>query len=179
MSLKLLGLCGSLRQDSFNRKLMSEAGRIWGNEDFSTASLDLPLYNGDAERADGIPQSVQTLARQIAEAHAVVIATPEYNQSISGVLKNGLDWISRVEGAPWRGKPVAIMSAAAGRAGGARAQYALRLCLNPFRPHLLPGPEVMVAAASQEFDDDGNLTGALYVKLLGELMDDLKAAART
>lgn len=177
MSLKLLGLCGSLRAASFNRKLMLEAGRIWGADDFTTATLDLPLYNGDDEAAAGVPQAVHALAQSVAEADAVVIATPEYNQSIPGVLKNGLDWISRVDGAPWRDKPVAIVSAAAGRAGGARAQYALRLCMTPFRPHLLPGPEVMVAAPSKEFDDAGQLTGELYVKLLTELMADLRKAA--
>ncbi|MEL6519352.1 MAG: NAD(P)H-dependent oxidoreductase [Pseudomonadota bacterium] len=177
MSLKLLGLSGSLRSNSFNRKLVQEAGRIWGADYFDTHSLNLPLYDGDLEESSGIPLAVTELAHSISDANAVVISTPEYNQSISGVLKNALDWVSRVEGAPWRDKPVAIMSAAAGRAGGARAQYALRLCLTPFRPRLLPGPEVMVAAAAKEFDDQGLLKGELYVKLLTELMAELREAA--
>lgn len=82
------------------------------------------------------------LVDQIAAADAVVISTPEYNKSISGVLKNALDWVSRTSGKPWAGKPVAIMSAAAGRAGGERAQFALRLCMVPFRADLVAGQEL-------------------------------------
>ena len=99
---------------------------------FTQANLDLPLYDGDAETAGGIPADVQLLADHITAADAVIISTPEYNSALSGVLKNALDWISRVQGNPWRDKPVAIMSAAAGRAGGARALSSLRLCLAPF-----------------------------------------------
>ncbi|HHB80418.1 MAG TPA: NADPH-dependent oxidoreductase, partial [Aliiroseovarius sp.] len=141
----LLGLSGSLRKESHNARLLREAARL-GDVRLRLADLRFPLYDGDLEDAEGIPLQVKTLAEQIAEADAVLIATPEYNQSFSGVLKNALDWISRVEGNPWRDKPVAIVTAAAGRAGGARAQYALRLAMTPFRPRLLTGPEVMVAA---------------------------------
>lgn len=169
----LLGICGSLRVASYNRKLLCEAARLLPGADYSEADLNLPLYNGDLEDSSGIPATVQMLADQIVAADAVVIATPEYNQSFSGVLKNALDWVSRSKGTPWRGKPVAIVSAAAGRAGGARAQYALRLAMNPFRPRLLTGPEVMVAGAAKEFDENGQLTGAFYLKALGELMADL------
>ena len=115
------------------------------------------------------------MADQIAAADAVVISTPEYNKSISGSLKNALDWVSRVDGKPWAGKPVAIMSATAGRAGGERAQFALRLCMMPFRTKILQGPEVLVAASFQEFDEDGALKGEMYRKNLQELMDALKA----
>lgn len=173
--LTLFGLCGSLRAASYNRMLMHEAARMFGGS-FSEGDLNLPLFNEDLEQSEGIPDAVKALATGIAKADAVIVVTPEYNQSFSGVLKNGLDWISRVEGAPWRDKPVAIMSAAAGRAGGARAQYALRLALNSMRPKLLAGPEVMVAGAAQEFDTHGQLTGASYQKFLQELMDDLKNA---
>ena len=174
---KLLGLAGALRRESFNRKLIREAARLGEVADFTEARLDLPLYDGDLEDSDGIPPAVQLLAGQIAAADAVVIATPEYNQSFSGVLKNALDWVSRTEGNPWRNKPVAIVSAAAGRAGGARAQYALRLAMTPFRPHLLAGPEVMVAGAQGQFDAAGQLTGPGYVKSLRALMRSLRHAA--
>lgn len=172
----LLGISGSLRGASVNRKLIREAGRLYGGT-FVEADLRLPLYDGDLEAADGIPASVQTLADQIVSAEAVVISTPEYNQSFSGVLKNALDWVSRVDGKPWADKPVAIMSAAAGRAGGARATYALRLAMNPFRPRVLAGPEVQVAGAMKEFDEAGQLTSELYLATLQELMDALKAEA--
>jgi chromate reductase len=140
------------------------------------ADLNLPLYNGDVEEATGIPAEVATLAREIANADAVIIATPEYNKSIPGVLKNALDWISRTEDAPWADKPVAIMSATAGRAGGERAQFALRLCMMPFRPLILQGPEVLVAQSFSAFDADGNLPES-YEKPLTELMMALRKAA--
>jgi chromate reductase len=175
--LTLLGLCGSLRAASLNRKLMAEASRAFGGR-FTEGDLRLPLYDGDLEEAEGIPQAVARLADQIVAADAVILVTPEYNQSFSGVMKNALDWVSRVKGLhPWRGKPVAILSAAAGRAGGARAQSALRLAMTPFRPRLLTGPEVMVARAAQEFDADGRLTGESYRKALAELMAALRSEA--
>lgn len=175
--MKLLGISGSLRKEATNRKLLGEARRLFDPASYIEADLNMPLYDGDLEEAEGVPQAAKLLAEQISEADAVVISTPEYNSSVSGVLKNALDWVSRLDGAPWSGKPVAIMSAAAGRAGGARAQYALRLCMQPFRPRLLQGPEIMVAASFKEFDDDGHLKSELYVKALQELMDALKAEA--
>ena len=174
---KLLGISGSLRAGSFNRQLIREAHRLMDGAAYTEADLDFPLYNGDVEDADGIPAAVQLLADQIAAADGVVISAPEYNQSFSGVLKNALDWVSRCEGAPWKGKPVALTSATAGRAGGARAQYALRLAMTPFRPRLLMGPEVMVAGAQGEFDADGRLADGPYVKFLTVLMADLQAEA--
>ncbi|MEO1153424.1 MAG: NAD(P)H-dependent oxidoreductase [Pseudomonadota bacterium] len=172
----LLGISGSLRAGSVNRKLVREAARLYGGP-YEEADLRLPLYDGDLEQAEGIPVAVQRLADQIAAAEAVVISTPEYNQSLSGVLKNALDWISRVEGNPWLHKPVAIMSATAGRAGGARGSYALRLAMLPFRPRMVAGPDIGVAGAAKEFDANGQLTGELYLKNLGELMDQVKAEA--
>lgn len=172
---KLLGLSGALRKDSTNTQLLQNAADIHGADSYTLADLHLPLYDGDLETAKGIPASVKALADQIADADAVIIATPEYNSSLSGVLKNALDWVSRVDGNPWADKPVAIMSATAGRTGGARAQYALRACMTPFRPNILQGPEVMVAGNFKEFDDAGKLTGETYVKALTELMEALKS----
>ena len=171
----LLGISGSLRTEATNRKLIREAARLYGPADYVEADLNLPLYDGDAESADGIPAGVQTLADQIAAADAVVISTPEYNKGPSGVLKNALDWVSRTDSNPWMNKPVAVMSAAAGRAGGERAQMVLRGFMVPFRPRILQGPEVHLAGSSNEFDDNGQLTGELYVKTLQQLMDDLRA----
>jgi len=173
----LVGICGALRAESSNRKLMHEAARLYGG-DFFEADIRFPLYDNDLQDRDGIPAAVQSLADRIAAAEAVVIATPEYNQSLSGVLKNALDWVSRTKGAPWRDKPVALLSSAAGRAGGARAQYALRLAMNPFRPRLLTGPEVLVADGRNQFDPDGRLTNERNLNSLTELMDALRAEAR-
>ena len=173
----LLGLCGALRRGSTNRKLMHEAARRFGPARFVEGDLRLPLYDGDLEDAEGIPDAVQRLAEQVRAADAVVIACPEYNKALPGVMKNALDWLSRVKGGVWRDKPVAIMSAAAGRAGGERSQFSLRLCLNAFRPVVLPGPEVMVADSANAFDADGRLTSEQTLKLLDELMGDLRRAA--
>ncbi|MCO4842504.1 MAG: NAD(P)H-dependent oxidoreductase [Yoonia sp.] len=171
---KLLGISGALRAASTNTQLVHNAARIFNADSFVLADLNLPLYDGDLE-AEGIPASVQTLSDQIKEADAVIISTPEYNKSISGVLKNALDWVSRTEGSPWADKPVAIMSSAAGRAGGERAQFALRLCMMPFGTRLLQGPEVLIGSNFQEFDEQGNLTGERYIAVLTTLMEKLRA----
>ncbi|MCI5112794.1 MAG: NAD(P)H-dependent oxidoreductase [Marivita sp.] len=172
--LKLVGLCGSLRTASTNRLLMHEAARRFGEAEFIEANLRLPLYDGDIEEQSGIPADVQTLSDQIAAADAVIVVSPEYNKGISGVLKNALDWVSRTKAKPWVNKPVALMSAAAGRAGGERTQNMARLCLTPFRPLLLTGPEVMVAATSSQWDDQGRLINELNAKALDELMQALR-----
>ncbi|WP_103258447.1 NADPH-dependent FMN reductase [Tabrizicola aquatica] len=175
--LTLLGIPGALRAASTNRLLLAEARRAFGEAIHTEANLRLPLYDGDLEDRDGIPAEVQTLADQIAAADAVVIATPEYNKSPPGVLKNALDWVSRTKGAPFRDKPVAIISAADGRGGGDRSQFALRLMLTPFRPRLLPGPEILVADAAHAFTPEGHLIDARYHKALAELMQALRAEA--
>ena len=174
--LNVLLISGALRKGSYNRKLLTEAATLFEGT-ATIADLNLPLYDGDLEDAHGIPEGVQTLYDQIANANAVVISTPEYNKSFSGVLKNALDWVSRAEGNPWREKPVAIVSAADGRSGGERAQYALRLAMNPFRAMVLPGPEVAVAGAKNEFDEAGKLTNERYLKNLGFLMKRLHREA--
>lgn len=172
---RMVALCGSLRAASYNRMLMHEAGRIWGGP-WGEASIRFPLYDGDLEDTGGIPPEVTATAEAIRAADAVILVTPEYNQSLSGPLKNALDWISRVTGPnPFRDKPLAILSAADGRAGGARAQYALRLAITSVRPRLLSGPEVGIAHASKEFDAAGRLTSERYLKALGELMGALRA----
>ena len=178
MTVKLLGISGSLRKDATNRKLIREAARLFGECDYTEADLRLPLYDGDLESAEGIPASVQTLADQIAGADAVVISGPEYNKGVSGVLKNALDWVSRTEGNPWLNKPVAILSAAAGRAGGERTQTMLRSCMVAFRPRILQGPEILVAQSSSQFDEDGRLTNERYEQALTELMQALWSEIR-
>ncbi len=174
--MKLLGISGSLRKESFNTRLLREASEAFGYSGFSIADLRLPLYDNDLEKAEGIPPEVQHLADQITQADAVIIASPEYNQSFSGVLKNALDWVSRVDGKPWADKPVALIHAAAGRAGGARANYALRLAMAPFNTRMIQGPEVLVAGASREFDGE-RLTNDRYLNSLKSLMDKLRQEA--
>ncbi len=171
----LLGISGALRKDSRNTALVKEAARLFAPDEFILADLDFPLYNGDVEDNAGFPEAVQRLHDQIKGADAVIISTPEYNKNLSGVLKNALDWLSRIRPQPWAKKPVAIMSAADGRAGGERAQYSLRHAMTPFNPRILQGPEVMIANAGKAFDENGHLTNEISVRALTRLMDALKA----
>ncbi|MCA0870883.1 NAD(P)H-dependent oxidoreductase [Seohaeicola saemankumensis] len=171
---RILGLCGALRGGSANRKLLLEAARLFGPCRFEEGDLRLPLFDEDDEIADGIPVAVQTLADQIAAADAVLISTPEYNKAPPGVLKNALDWVSRTKSSPWRDKPVAVMSAAAGRAGGERSQSILRLCMVPFQPRILQGPEVHIANCRNEFDDNGRLKSDRYAATVETLMGRLR-----
>lgn len=172
---KLLGICGSLRQGSLNRTLLAEAARRFGEATYHEADLNLPLFNEDIEIDGAPPPLVDALVEAIRGADAVLMATPEYNKSLSGSLKNALDWISRAKGAPLRGKPLAILSASDGRSGGERAQFALRLALVSFRPRLVPGPEVLLAYAHKAFDDAGNLTDERAIRNLDEVLAQLKS----
>ena len=175
--LTLVGLCGALRAGSTNRTLMRYAAGRFAPAQFSEGDLRLPLYDGDLEEAEGIPAPVERLGALIRGADAVIISGPEYNGGMSGVLKNAMDWLSRLKEPVWRDKPVAIMSAAAGRAGGARTQYALRLNLNAFRPRVIPGPEVMVGASYEAFDAQGRPVDPTTVALVDELMAALRDEA--
>ena len=170
-----LGNAGALRSGSTNRQLLAQARLAFGEAEHLEGDLRLPLYDGDLEAEAGIPEAVMTLHGQIAAADAVVISTPEYNKAPPGVLKNALDWVSRVKGNPWQHKPVAIISAAGGRGGGDRSQFALRLMLTPFNPRLIAGPEVLVADSSSAFDSAGKLIDPRYQKVLDTLMQDLRS----
>ena len=172
----LLGISGALRAKSTNTMLVRHAAQVFGADTFIEADLRVPLYDGDLEENEGIPAAVQTLSDQIAQADAVIISTPEYNKNIPGVLKNAFDWVSRTDGAPWADKPVAIMSATAGRSGGERTQTHLVSVLAPFRPKLILGPEVLVGANYEQFDEGGLLKNEVNLKALNDLMDRLKAA---
>ncbi|MCX7566627.1 NAD(P)H-dependent oxidoreductase [Sulfitobacter sp. F26169L] len=172
---KLLGISGSLRKHSHNTLLLAEAARLFGDAEYTLADINLPLFNEDDEQAHGAPESVEKLAQQIADADAVLISTTEYNKGPSGALKNALDWVSRTPAKPWNNKPVAVMSATGGRAGGERAQLVLRSFMVPFRPRILQGPEIHVASSHAAFDENGQLTGEIYIKELTQLMEALRA----
>jgi len=172
--LTLLGISGSLRQNSANSQLLREAARMFGEARFIEADLNIPLYDGDDEAVTGVPEAAQRLSDQIASADAILVSTPEYNKGPSGVLKNALDWVSRTPARPWTDKPVAVMSGAAGRSGGERAQTILRAFLLPFRPRMLAGPEFHLADCTNGFDENGRLIGDMYINTLQELMTTLR-----
>ncbi|MEM9640149.1 MAG: NAD(P)H-dependent oxidoreductase [Pseudomonadota bacterium] len=173
---RLLGISGALRAASSNTMLVHEAARAFGDAEFEMGDIRFPLFDQDLEDRDGVPTEVHRLADQCLAANAIVFSTPEYNKNLSGALKNALDWLSRTGKAPLRGKPVAVLSAAAGRAGGERSQYSLRHCLTPFGCTVLPGPEVMVAGANDAFDEDGRLRDPKAFEFLQGLMGALRAA---
>ncbi|MEM7669789.1 MAG: NADPH-dependent FMN reductase [Pseudomonadota bacterium] len=173
--MKLLGISGSLRKGSFNSMLVREAARVLDPAEFTFADLNLPLFNEDVE-AEGMPSSVQTLCDQITAADAIVLSTTEYNKGPSGVMKNMLDWVSRPRPAPMAGKPVAVLSAAAGGAGGQRAMSMMYLYLIPFKVKLVTSAEVNVGSAGNAFDADGHLKDKGLVTALERQMGALKAA---
>ena len=132
-----------------------------------------PLYNEDV-RAQGFPPPVEKLRQQIKAADALLLVTPEYNYSISGVLKNAIDWASRPPDQPFAGKPVAIMGAAAGMAGTARAQYDLRRYCVFLDMHPLNKPEVLIGQAQTKFDAAGRFTDEVGRGLIRDLMAALE-----
>ncbi len=174
MTLKLIGISGSLRAASYNSMLVREAARVFGDCEFEMANIRFPLFDEDLE-AQGIPADVTYLSDKIKAADAVIIATPEYNKNLSGSLKNALDWLSRTKPQPWRAKPVAILSAASGGTGGVRAQYSLRHCMTTFNPRILQAPEIMIAAAGKAFDKHGHLIDEKTIQFLTKQMHALKA----
>jgi chromate reductase, NAD(P)H dehydrogenase (quinone) len=181
--IRVLGFAGSLRKGSFNRGLLRAAAEMLP-EEMSLEIYDLaaiPLYNGDLE-AVGIPDVVKDFQRRIDEADALLVATPEYNYSMPGVLKNAIDWASRPSpvrpAQPFDGKPVAMMGASPGMMGSGRAQYHLRQSCVFLNMLPLNKPEVFVAAAQTKFDAEGRLTDERARTQIRQLLEALVGWAR-
>jgi len=177
---QVLGIAGSLRQGSYNRALL-RAARELAPEDMEIQIFDnetltmIPPYNEDIRQQDE-PETVEILKREIEHADALLFAVPEYNHSMSGVLKNAIDWVSRPPSeSPLDGKPVAIMGASIGRSGTARAQMHFRQTCVFTNMLPLNKPSVQVTHAADKFDADGQLNDEntrRYVKrLTGALLD--------
>jgi chromate reductase len=171
---KILGFVGSLRKGSYNKALIRAALELLP-EDATLEVFDLegiPPFNQDLENQP--PQIVRDFKAKIKNADALLIASPEYNYSIPGVLKNAIDWASRPYiDKVFDGKPVALMSASVGRLGGARAQYHLRQSFVFLNMYPINHPEVMLPSASQYIDETGNLTNEETRKLIRELLETL------
>jgi len=160
MAFRVLGIAGSLRAGSYNRALLRAAVELAPAE-LELVSFErlreIPLYDADVEGA-GHPEPVVALKAAIREADGILIATPEYNHSIPGVLKNAIDWASRpAADAAFAGKPIGIIGATPGSGATIRAQLALRQSLNA-AAYLMGKPEVLIARASERFDAAGRLT---------------------
>ncbi len=169
-TIHILGISGSLRDASYNTALLQAAVELLpAGMTLEITDLEgIPPFDQDEEKP--MPEPVMRLRARIAAADAVLIATPEYNSSISGVLKNAIDWASRSPQAPFSGKPVAVIGASTGVFGTARAQLVLRQVLTHIGALVLPKPEVMVARAGEAFDTEGRLVNETTRGFLGQLL---------
>jgi chromate reductase len=159
-TLRILGISGSLRKGSLNSAALRATAQLLPDgvtmETFDLSPI--PIYNDDIREQQGFPDPVRAFRDKIAAADAILIASPEYNYSVPGPLKNAIDWASRPPNQPFDGKPIAIMGASPGGIGTARGQYHLRQVFIFLNGLLLNRPEVMIAAAHTKFDAAGNLT---------------------
>jgi chromate reductase len=169
----VVAFAGSLRRNSFNRALVRAAEEL-APEGLRIEAIEiggLPFYNADVE-LEGDPPAVASFKASLQSANGVLIATPEYNDGMPGVLGNALDWGSRLPGrSPLVGKPVAVMGASPGQIGTARAQLHLRQILNHVQARILPPPELLVALAHQRFDADLRLTHEPTQAVLKQLLE--------
>ena len=173
---KILAFAGSTRQGSFNRKLLKaavESLRQAGAEvtHVELSDYDMPILNQDEEAAHGLPPAAKVLQDLLFEHDALILACPEYNSSITPLLKNTLDWISRPNGerpstAGFRGKPAAIVSASGGALGGLRGLRHVREILGNIGMIVLPG-QFALGKAHEAFSEDGRLNAAQQKTLDG------------
>jgi chromate reductase len=175
--LDVLGIAGSLRAGSHNRALLRLAREI-APPGMAIRAWDglrgVPFYDGDLEE-QGIPEPVAAMHEEIRRAGAVLVVTPEYSQSVPGVLKNALDWAARPPGkSPFRGKVVAITGASPGVLGTARAQMDLRRILTAMGAVVVPSPEVLVSQADRKRDASGAYTDEGTRRFLGKLLEELQ-----
>lgn len=173
-TLRALGIPGSLRSGSYNRGLVQAAVELAppGLEVIPFDLHGVPPYDADRDLEDGRPESVERLKRAMRGADALLFATPEYNHSVSGVLKNAIDWASRPPSA-LEGKPAAVVGATPGRGGTARAQEHLEQILRATKTDLSERPGLRVADAGSKFTDDGRLVHEPTRRELAALLADL------
>ncbi|MCL4381861.1 NAD(P)H-dependent oxidoreductase [Candidatus Marsarchaeota archaeon] len=171
--IKILGIHGSLRKDSYNKIVLETARDLLPkNVEMEIFELDkIPIFNQDLENTPS--EVVTTFKKKIRDADAILIATPEYNYSVPGVLKNAIDWASRpYPDNSWDGKPVAIMSASEGLLGGARAQYHLRQIFVYLNMYPINKPEVIIQNAKEKIYK-GKLEDAHSIEKIKELLNAL------
>lgn len=159
--MRITGIAGSLRKDSFNRALLRAAAELAPDDvDIRPGSIDdIPLYNGDVEK-EGIPDAVTRLKQDIVESNALLLVSPEYNHGIPGVMKNVIDWLSRPPSdikQVYRGRPVAVIGATPGPGGTRMAQAAWLPTLRALGTRPWFGGQLYVPKAGEVFDDDGEL----------------------
>ena len=173
--MKIAAISGSLRKQSTNTGILRALKQhLPAPIEVDIIPIDeVPLYNQDVNM-QGIPDAVQAIHERIKAADAVVLASPEYNYSVSGVLKNTLDWLSRVPEQAFNDKPLAIVGASPGGIGTARSQYHLRQILVFLNARVLNKPEVMIAHSGKKFDFEGRLIEEETIKFLQTMVQSLK-----
>lgn len=178
MTFKVIAISGSLRKASTNTMALRAAQRLApSGMAIEIADISqIPMYDDDL-RILGEPASVADFKAKVRAADAVLIATPEYNFSIPGVLKNALDWASRPPEPPFDGKPVAIMGVAPGPVGTARVQYHLRQVLVYMNCFTVNRPEVFICHSASKFDAAGELTDETSARFISELLEALRTLA--
>lgn len=177
--MKILGVSGSLRERSYNSALL-RAARALAPEGMEIEIFDLshiPIYNDDVRLA-GYPPEVAKFRDAIRAADGVLIASPEYNRSVPGVLKNAIDWASRPPDQPFAGKPLAIMGVSNGALGAAFANHHLRQIFVYMDARMVNGPEVMIGDAKSKFDDSLNLVHEPTRKFVADHLSRLGALLR-
>lgn len=173
--LKILGITGSLRKASYNTAALRACGEMLPPGMTITYARidDIPLFNQDVFDA-GVPEPAKRFRDEVAAADGLLIASPEYNFSITAALKNAIDWGSRAPNQVFQDKPIAVFSAATGPLGGARNQYDLRRILTQLWGHVLPRPEVFIGNAASKFDAQGKVTDEATRKFLSDLLAGFK-----
>jgi len=176
--IRVLGVPGSLRRDSYNRRLLQAARELApaGMQIDIHEIGDIPLYNGDLDTDEQRPAAVTRFKQAIAEADAVLIASPEYNHTIPGVLQNAIDWASRPGfQSVLKSKPLGLMTASMGPVGGARAQQQLKLVFMGTLSLVMPHPGVAVGLAGTKFDEQGKLTDQATRDFIADYLRSLQA----
>ena len=183
--MKLFAMAGSLRKASHNRVLLGAAAAIAERHGARVdvgelRDFEMPLYDGDLETSSGIPEGAQRLAARIAAADGLLIASPEYNFSVPGVLKNAIDWLSRAKPMPLRGKRALLLSASPSLVGGNRGLWALRVPLELLGVHVYPDM-YSLASAHEKLDANGVSDPALakfLESLVKRFVEDARLHAR-
>ena len=179
---KIVGLCGSFRKNSYNAMLLKVAGSLLPDGiNFEIVSYDdIPIYNADHDipEVSDRPESVNKFRDTLATADAFIIASPEYNYSIPGGLKNAIDWASRGKDSPLMHKPVALIGATQGMWGTVRMQTAFLPVFTFLNMNPVLQPEVLIAQAQNKFDENGNLTDDKTLSIIKIKLENLISACR-
>ncbi|CCE06361.1 putative NADPH-dependent FMN reductase [Bradyrhizobium sp. STM 3843] len=187
-ALKILIIPGSARAGSRNVKLAAAAAHRFAQADvdvtrISLGDFPLPIYDADLQQASGIPKNALNLKRMISTHQGVLLVTPEYNASIPPLLKNAIDWVSRIQepqerrGEVFRTRPFAIAAASEGRLGGSRALAALRLVLTACHATVIPN-QLALSFADQAYDETDRLKQPQDIDALDALVRQLIAFAQ-